>query len=386
MLPAVPTATGMLFCACVLPLLGKPATLALAPSRALAALEPFAQFYAAALCPKCGRVGDSKSNCCSPGGAWEGMCGEGGQYTHHDGYQACNGNPAAAKSATDGAQLSVSTAGWGLGQVAQLLFPDATHFPHGEIHMDSSVLICGGECAPPAGFQGKTFEVNGEASPLKTWPPGAILLGPQLSVDVPYVSFAAAITDYSGTVSSLRSPRPTSTRQKFMLYVSSRCLGHRDAAAQAISSQVRAVDAGGACRPAGTNPISPGSGRTEVSWSNVPDMFTEYRFALVMENTATANYITEKPLNGFLGGTIPVYFGTTDVFKVFNKRAFIYYDIANPQLAIDRIAHLEKNNTAYAEVLGQPILANMALENYFSLSDDFGGGKLKRGILDKAGF
>merc|ERR1712166_79641 len=113
---------------------------------------------------------------------------------------------------------------------------------------------------------------------------------------------------------------------------------HRDAAAQVISSQVGAVDAGGACRPAGTNPVSLGSGRSEVSWANVADMFTEYRFALVMENTATANYITEKPLNGFLGGTIPVYFGTTDVFKVFNKRAFIYYDIANPQLAIDRIA------------------------------------------------
>ena len=266
------------------------------------------------------------------------------------------------------------------------MFPDATHFPHGEIRMDSSVLICGGECAAPAGFQGKTFQVNGEAFPLRSWVPGAILLGPHLSVDVPYVSFAAAVTDYSGTVSRLRSPRPTSTRQKFMLYVSSRCLRHRDAAAQVISSQVGAVDAGGACRPAGTNPVSLGSGRSEVSWANVADMFTEYRFALVMENTATANYITEKPLNGFLGGTIPVYFGTTDVFKVFNKRAFIYYDIANPQLAVDRIAHLEKNNTAYAEVLGQPILADGALENYFSLSDDFGGGKLKRGILDEAGF
>jgi|NorSeaMetagenome_1021524.scaffolds.fasta_scaffold38645_2 hypothetical protein len=43
------------------------------------------------LCPKCGQVGDDKPNCCSSGGAWEGMCGEGGQYTHHDGYQACNG-------------------------------------------------------------------------------------------------------------------------------------------------------------------------------------------------------------------------------------------------------------------------------------------------------
>ena len=59
------------------------------------------------LCPKCGQVGDDKPNCCSSGGAWEGMCGEGGQYTHHDGYQACNGNPADAKRGADRGLQSV---------------------------------------------------------------------------------------------------------------------------------------------------------------------------------------------------------------------------------------------------------------------------------------
>ena len=59
------------------------------------------------LCPKCGQVGDDKPNCCSSGGAWEGMCGEGGQYTHHDGYQACNGNPADAKHGADRGLQSV---------------------------------------------------------------------------------------------------------------------------------------------------------------------------------------------------------------------------------------------------------------------------------------
>ena len=64
---------------------GQPTTLVPAPR---------GDFVDAALaCPRCGRVGDAKSNCCSSGGAWEGMCGEGGQQTHHDGYQACNGNP-----------------------------------------------------------------------------------------------------------------------------------------------------------------------------------------------------------------------------------------------------------------------------------------------------
>ena len=54
-----------------------------------------------------------------------------------------------------------------------------------------------------------------------------------------------------------------------------------------------------------------------------------------------------------MANTIPIqYYGTTDVlFKWFNREAFIYYDIYDPQLALDLIASLEKNCTAYEEVL-----------------------------------
>ena len=63
-------------------------------------------------------------------------------------------------------------------------------------------------------------------------------------------------------------------------------------------------------------------------------------------------------MTAFLGNTIPIYYGTTDVFKLFNKNAFIYYDIHDPQPALDRIRYLETNLAAYAEVVAQPILAN----------------------------
>ena len=99
-----------------------------------------------------------------------------------------------------------------------------------------------------------------------------------------------------------------------------------------------------------------------------------------MENQKARGYVTEKIVNAFQSITVPIYYGTTDVFKLFNKDAFIYYDIHDPQPALDRIAYLETNRTAYAEVLAQPILAGGALEEYFSLSDDVGGGKLKQRI------
>ena len=40
-------------------------------------------------CAKCGRNGQMAPNCCSSGGAWEGMCDSGGLHTRSEGYQAC---------------------------------------------------------------------------------------------------------------------------------------------------------------------------------------------------------------------------------------------------------------------------------------------------------
>ena len=65
----------------------------------------------------------------------------------------------------------------------------------------------------------------------------------------------------------------------------------------------------------------------------------------------------KKLLLGFAIGAIPIYYGTKEVFKLFNKDAFIYYDVASPQRALDTILYLEQNTTAYLEMRGKPILA-----------------------------
>ena len=78
----------------------------------------------------------------------------------------------------------------------------------------------------------------------------------------------------------------------------------------------------------------------------------------------------------------PVYYGTKDVFRLFNPDAFIYFDIEEPQKALKEILYLEKDRNAYRVKRDQLILrdAEATLANYFSLQDDIGHGALKHKV------
>ena len=67
-----------------------------------------------------------------------------------------------------------------------------------------------------------------------------------------------------------------------------------------------------------------------------------------------------------------IYYGSVEVFDIFNPKSFIYYDINNPEVALNAIARLEGNASAYDEVMAEPILleGNKTIQKYFSLSDE----------------
>jgi len=110
--------------------------------------------------------------------------------------------------------------------------------------------------------------------------------------------------------------------------------------------------------------------------------FRDFRFAVAFENRKMSWYITEKIINAFLGGTIPLYWGASEVFDVFNPDAFIYFDYNNPTSGLEKLAYLEKNRTAYQLALQAPILKHgkKTLAKYFSLSDSIGNGELRQEI------
>ena len=106
-----------------------------------------------------------------------------------------------------------------------------------------------------------------------------------------------------------------------------------------------------------------------------------------MENTNHEGYITEKILNAYLGGCLPIYYGTKEVFELFHPESFVYYDIRNPEPALQLLKYLYYNETAFHERMRHPILrhGNETIIKYFSITDKLGGGVLKNRIRTMIG-
>lgn len=174
--------------------------------------------------------------------------------------------------------------------------------------------------------------------------------------------------------------RKISTRKHFLIYIHSNCKGYRETAFVEIANKFNDTEIfhGGKCNGSrGANKELKKELKNIQFFKSTPgqDKLTEnfeinqlFRFCLVMENSTTEGYISEKILNAFLGGCIPIYFGTEEVFDVFNPNAFIFYNISNPTDALERISYLENNKTAYEEVMETPIFRNEeTYKKYFTL-------------------
>lgn len=56
------------------------------------------------------------------------------------------------------------------------------------------------------------------------------------------------------------------------------------------------------------------------------DGLKDYRFSVAMENSCADTYFTEKLLDCFLTGTVPIYWGTKCISKIFDHDGIIYLD------------------------------------------------------------
>ena len=264
------------------------------------------------------------------------------------------------------------------------------------------VLIVGryGPCPKGriAGFKGKVLYVNGETvgEPVGKdfFQIGAVAGGRSNELQVYYASMAIGRISQLEKIDAMKNligDRPRSSGKHFMLYLSSRCVAFREK----IFDQITAASAargrelpisGGKCHGSvkKANPNKAFVPKSKV-WTTASKSYAHYKFAITVENTVHDSYVTEKILTAFLGGSLPVYYGTSKVFELFNREAFIFYDPIHPELALKRIEFLDSNPQEYDAVMAKPIFADGALKKYFSLSDAVGGGFLKRRILAMMG-
>ena len=98
-------------------------------------------------------------------------------------------------------------------------------------------------------------------------------------------------------------------------------------------------------------------------WNNnvggaVPDKqsFVEkYRFNLAFENSKVPGYVTEKIVQAFAAHTIPIYWGSGDVSREFNKDAFIdVSDYDSSESLLRAIATIDSDRDRYMKMLTAP--------------------------------
>ncbi len=83
----------------------------------------------------------------------------------------------------------------------------------------------------------------------------------------------------------------------------------------------------------------------------------QYKYSIACENASYPGYHTEKLVEAFAAGTVPIYWGDPEVGKVFNEKAFINCN-SYPCIedVLKKIKELEADEEEYLTMLREPAL------------------------------
>ena len=95
---------------------------------------------------------------------------------------------------------------------------------------------------------------------------------------------------------------------------------------------------------------------------------SSYKFSLAMENSNGDGYVSEKIIQSFIAGTIPIYYGDNLVDEYFNPKSFIFIkgekDIDNK---IEYIKSIDNDNEKYKSILKEKVILD---NNFIEKIDD----------------
>ena len=192
----------------------------------------------------------------------------------------------------------------------------------------------------------------------------------------------------------LRELQPGFKQRKFCAYMYSRCdRPEREAFFDALRKKAAAsgleVDALGAC--GGTSVVLGQDEKrnrvkkrfTDFWHDDAVQIYKEYAFVVAFENVQEDGYFTEKILNPFLSGSIPIYWGWSGVGAIFNEDAFVdcnrFGADVNNACADHVIALYTSGN--WKRMLDSNVVVNKhVLEEEFGWAD--GKGRVVRELVD----
>jgi hypothetical protein len=140
---------------------------------------------------------------------------------------------------------------------------------------------------------------------------------------------------------------PPASRERFCSWVASFDCEARESFVRRLSEQVAEVSCGGRRLNNVGGPVD-----------NKHAFLQTSQFSVAMENISRPGYCTEKLLQAFNAGCIPIYWGDQEVGRDFNDRAFINVHQYETYTALwDRINDLRHHPKKLADMVKQPIFS-----------------------------
>jgi hypothetical protein len=153
-------------------------------------------------------------------------------------------------------------------------------------------------------------------------------------------------------------------RPNLAAYIATHSPPHRDT----FFKELRALDStvDGLGRANHTKDVNLPSRET---WWELSDVYKTYKFGFAMENNLEHGYITEKIMNVYLGGAIPLYWGTPVIKEIFHPDSFVYLnDFPSLKDAAKYVYDLSKDEARLKVMREAPIfLENSLFQTYWDL-------------------
>ncbi len=85
---------------------------------------------------------------------------------------------------------------------------------------------------------------------------------------------------------------------------------------------------------------------------------SQYKFSIACENSSYSGYCTEKLLQAFAAGNVPIYWGDRRASEVFNSDAYIDCTGLTLEQMVDRVKQIDEDDEAYGKMIKANILVN----------------------------
>ena len=153
-------------------------------------------------------------------------------------------------------------------------------------------------------------------------------------------------------------------RKKLLAYINSNCRKNRELFFKKAREYDSTAEALGKCSNTGA--------RAGGGWFGAGSAYSEYIFGIAMENRLVPGYVTEKIMNVFEGGAIPIYWGDSKTLrKWINPEAYIdVSDFKDFDQVIRYIDYLIKNPEKLEYMQKAPIFRDNKVPEFLNIYQD----------------